>query len=471
MNKIIFFYFLLGITLKINHVFASSLDWNTLYKNESLQHEISWLRNNLAKDELNNVIDLVSALSQPEASQLLVSHLYLDGSFKRKSIKPYLAGLALRPSAGDAGIINVAYQVSKLRKSLLSQQKSSKFYTAQFLNSTLELPKFNNSDVNKNIKLSFDFQPAQVILDIIAKPDNSYQEIIGKLNLSQFNELITHRNQSFYPIPLTKERLATCLQIASSTKPIDQLYKYMNPYGLLNFTDIKQNLDQYKQQINTLKNGEIEILNFINARVAPYLPKTSEFDRKVSFFFINGADGWATDDVTAIDLNYYKDNYKKLLPLLVHETYHSGQSAVLFDNPIINEENTQSFINAIDALAAEGTATFVSPPSIKSKNDIYHQVKKGITLLENIYMNTVSNYSPVKAQDLHNKGIISAGPFYWLGAEMSKVIVNEMGKKKLAEIIPYGGSKFIKTYLVAVKSSQETSNIFSEALSQYVLTL
>ena len=61
-------------------------------------------------------------------------------------------------------------------------------------------------------------------------------------DLYQFDQLIKHRHASFYPNPLNKERLATCLEIAASTKPLDQLYKYMNPVGLLYFTDIKTNL-------------------------------------------------------------------------------------------------------------------------------------------------------------------------------------------------------------------------------------
>ena len=276
--------FFCSLTFTFEQANASTITWNSLSKSKTVEKEISWLNNNLTNEELNEVITLVSALSQPEASQLMVSHFYLDGSAQHKSIKPYLERLAMRPPSGNAGIIKVAYLAAKLHQSLIKLKQSNKYYVAQFSRSNFELPEYNGNDVNKKIRLSFDYQPAQVVLDILSTSDISYKEIITKISLRQFNELIRHRNQSFYPTPLTKEKLATCLQIASSTKPIDKLYRYINPYGLLNFTDVKQNLARYKQQINILKANETDMSDYINTQVSPYLPIKTQFSRRVSFF-------------------------------------------------------------------------------------------------------------------------------------------------------------------------------------------
>jgi len=470
MKKTIFFLLLLAATTAFSQQTKFTFDWETIKTNDKIpKREALWLKDSLTNTELTKVINLVSDLSRPAVSQLLVSHFYLDGSFKWKSVQPYLDSLTVRPPDGEAGIVRVAYLVSKLRKKRIEIQKSSKYYVAQFSGVSFKLPKYEERDINKNIVLSFDYQPAQLILDILSRSDVSYHEILDKVNLHQFVELIDHRNQSFYTTPLNKERLATCLQIASSTKPIDKLYKYMNPDGLLYFTDVKTHLAEYKKQLVDLSKNEQNIFKYINASISPLLPPNTEFSRKVSFFFINDADGWASGDVTALDLNYYKDSYEKLLPLLVHETYHSGQHAVARNDETKHEENVQSFIDVMDYLFGEGTATYIAAPSAKTKEENELAIKEGIKLMEGIYTNTITKYDAIKTRELQNKGIVSAGPFYWLGAEMSKVIVDELGKGQLAAIIPNGGILFLKTYFKAVEKSKKTINMFSDTLTKYIL--
>jgi hypothetical protein len=452
-----------------------TFDWKAIQNNDNLpQREAAWLNNNLTANELKEVIDLVSALSQPAASQMLVSHFYLDASFSRASIKPYIDSLKVRPPDGDAGIIRVAYLVSKLRKKLIKNRrsiKSNKIYTAEFSGAKLEVPEFKKTDINRNIELSFDFQPAQVILNLLSEPNSNYHEILSKLNLPQFDALVQHRSQSFYYTTTSKERLATCLEIASSTKPLDELYKYMNPYGLLNFTDVKTHLKHYKQQIKELSDNEEAILNYINARISPYLPSKAEFKRKISFFFISDADGWASSNVVAVDLNYFKNDYDKLLNLLVHETYHGGQNAVSINDSTKREDNVQLFIDVLDYLFAEGTATHVAPPKKKTNLEKENAINNGIQILEEIYSNTIINYDIAKTTQLINKGIANSGPFYWLGAEMSRVIVNENGKEELTTIIPKGGIAFLKSYMSAVKKSKITKNMFNKSFTNYLKNL
>ena len=445
-------------------------DWETIKSNSKIsQKEVQWLQDSLSKSELARVIDLVSDLSRPAASQLLVSHFYLDGSFKNQTISPYLDSLSVRPPDGEAGIIRVAYLVSGLRKKLIESQKANEYYVAQFGGNILELPDYDKKDINTNIRLSFDYEPAEVLLDILSKPDIGYQEIIEKLNLHQFDKLIDHRNQSFYGTPINKEKLATCLEIASSTKPINELYMYANPYGLLNLTDVKSNLTQYKNQLKDLYSNEQSIFNYINASIAPFLLKNTAFERKVSFFYMEGADGWASGDVTALDLNYFKDDYQKLLPLLVHETYHSGQNAVAVANTIQRKDNIQLFVDILNYVFNEGTATYVAPPSIKTDSERVLAIKEGIRLLEGVYESTIIKFDEHSAMQLQNSGIAGAGPFYWLGAEMSRVIVSEQGSKALATTIPKGGIAFFKAYFSAVQISKSEQNMFNSDFREYIL--
>ena len=220
MKGAFFLFLILAATSAISQSKKFEFDFEKIKGNNKLpQREALWLQANLNENEKNVVFNLVSTLSQPAASQLLVCHFYLDGSYQRKSIKPYVDSLAVRPPDGEAGLISVAYLVSKLRKELIDVKRTNPYYTAQFANKPLKIPEHDESKINKNIDLSFDYEPALVVLNILSKSNAGYEEILEKVNLHQFDELINHHNQSFYTTPLTKERLASCLQIATSTSP------------------------------------------------------------------------------------------------------------------------------------------------------------------------------------------------------------------------------------------------------------
>lgn len=467
---------ILSLLLVVTSVFSQSkkfkFDFEMIKNNSDLPHrEALWLKDSISNSELNEVVDLVSALSRPAASQLVVSYFYLDGSFTQKTIKPYLDSLSIRPPDGDAGIIRVAYLAAKLRKQLIKLQNKNKYFVTRFSEKPFKVPEYKESNMNNKIQLNFDSKPAQVVIEILSKPNSTYEEILEKINLHQFDMLIKHHNQSFYPTPLTKERLITCLQIASSNEPNAQLYKYMNPLGLLYLTDVKNNLTLYKKQLKDLKDNEQSICNYINASIAPYLPTSTKFVRSISFFYINDADGWASNDVAAVDLNYYKDNYEKLLPILVHETYHSGQNAVALNDSIKRPTNVKAFVDAINYIFLEGTTSYISPPTIKTKLEYDSAVEKGITLLEAIYNCSILNYDAGKTEKLLNEGIAGGGPFYFMGAEMTRVIIDNLGSEKLASIIPYDGITFFKTYLRAVKKSKTHTNMFSKKFSDYILKI
>jgi Putative zinc dependent peptidase (DUF5700) len=464
MRKIIFF-----LLIFMPLIVFGQLNWNTIKNNDKLpQTEAAWLHDSLSKEAFDEVVGIVSKLSRPAAAQMLVTHFYLDGSYKRMSMKPYIDSFNVRPPDGDAGTIRVAYLAVKLHKKLAKIRKETNGYADVFTGATFKIPPTPNKTVNKNIELGFDYTPANVVMDILTTPDISYNEILKKIDLKQFKALYEHHNQSFYDIPLNRERMAKCLEKAASTQPIDALYRYINPDGLLYFTDVKNNLTQYRQQIATLAKNETAIFDHIKAKISSFLPENATFSRKVSFFFINGSDGWGNDDVTAIDINYYKDDYDRLIDVLSHETYHSGQNAVAIKNSTKRSENVQTFVDIVDYLFIEGTASYVTPPDRRPQSACDSAVKKGVVLLDDVYKNTIVKFDAKKAQDLSDAGIQGGGPFYWLGAEMTRTIVDVFGKEKLASIIPNQGITFFKTYIEAVKKSKKHQNLLGADLEKYI---
>jgi Putative zinc dependent peptidase (DUF5700) len=467
--------FIITLLLISKSIFGQSIipfNWEKQKKNNSIpKNELVWLQDSISKDERSKLFELITKLSQPATAQMLVNYFYIDGSFSRKSSKSFIDSIAVRPPDGDLGMVRVAYLISKFRNKILTLRKSSKFYVDKFSGNELKVPVYNAKLINKNIELGFDYQPSNIILSIISKSNIGYDEILKLTNIHQFEELISHHNQSFYDTPLTKEQLAKCLQIASSNEPLDLLYKFTNPDGLLYFTEVKDNLKLYQKQIADLKTNEKSIFNCINSTISPLLPSNAKFSRKVSFFFINGADGWASGDVTGIDLNYYKDDYYKLIPLLAHETYHSGQNAVEISAKIVRTGKEQAFVETIDYICNEGTASFVAAPSIKTKEETKASIEEGQKLFEDYFRNTIISFDETEAQKIANDGIEGAGPFYWLGAEMTRVIVSEFGEEKLASIIPYKGIVFFKTYFEAVNQSKTVANMFSKSITEFILTM
>ena len=156
---------------------------------------------------------------------------------------------------------------------------------------------------------------------------------------------------------------------------------------------------------------------------------------------------------------------------MVHETYHGGQNAVSINDSTKHEENVQLFIDILDYLFVEGTATYVAPPIKKTDLEKEDAINNGIQILEEIYSNTIINYDIAKTSQLINKGIENSGPLYWLGAEMSSMIVKEKGKVELASILPLGGIAFLKSYMSAVKTSKITKNMFSKSFTNYLQDL
>jgi hypothetical protein len=85
-------------------------------------------------------------------------------------------------------------------------------------------------------------------------------------------------------------------------------------------------------------------------------------------------------------------------------------------------------------------------------------------------MNGDTKMNP-KVQAMADDGIQGGGPFYYFGAEMTKVIVTHFGKEKLASIIPYGGITFFKTYLEAVNKAGTERNLLSEDVTNFIKSL
>ena len=436
----------------------------------------AWLERNVPLDSARALFALVAELTQPEAAQLLPAFLYADASMLISPVaRTWRDSLYRRPPAGDAGIVHVAYLAARMHRESIDSYRGA--YAPEFTEHPFALPPASvfprnvsrrpRTDVT--LDLSFDFAPAETLLAIVSTPDISVAEAHRRISTPAFDAMIRHRNQPFYPIAFTRELLAKNLAAAASTRPLERLYTHAMPGGLLHFADVARNRDRYRAQLDTLRAREQEIFAHVAREIAPFLPAGARVQRRVSFYFGDGADGWGSSGVVALDLEFYKSDWRRLIELLVHETFHAAQGAVGVADTRAAPARTapdSALRLAFEYLFGEGTANFVSPARALGRAEADSIAGAGAALLARVHAATrdPAAYDRAAVRELLNQGVSGGGAFYWLGAEMSRVIVETLGPAALAGTLRDGGVVFVKTYVRALERSRTAPRRFSPDL-------
>jgi hypothetical protein len=237
--------------------------------------------------------------------------------------------------------------------------------------------------------------------------------------------------------------LATNIALAGSDEPLPLLYAEANPAAFYDFADVRRNLDRYQALVDALEQGRGALASQILARLLPALPAGTRLERRVSFVFGAGADGWASNGVAAIDLEFYKDDLDAMLGLLAHETYHAAQSALA---PTPATAASGAADDALEVLFKEGTASWVAAPQQLTAEERHTRVEAGVRLLH-----TVATGTPEEADRAVMEGTRGAGPFYWLGAAMARTIAEQDGSAAVAATLPGGPAAFAAAYLRAAQ--------------------
>ena len=56
-------------------------------------------------------------------------------------------------------------------------------------------------------------------------------------------------------------------------------------------------------------------------------------------------------------------------------------------------------------------------------------------------------WNRARAQEILNHGVASGGPFYWLGAAMSRALVARDGPAAIGRVLQSDGLEFVRSYL------------------------
>ena len=442
--------------------------------------EVSWLRTHQSAAEAATLFGLVARLSRPEVAQLLPSFLALDGTinFPAAFIRPLADSFAQRPPGGAPGMVRVAYLTARFRAAEAAWlEERGIAYRTEFEGNTY-LPSRSAAETIKagssrgiELRLAFDLSPAESLLALIRTPGLTIQDAERRLSTPSFDALIRHRSQSFYPIPLSREQLAWNIVAAKSDDPLAHLYRHAHPGAFYHFGDISAHQDEYLQLLRTLSGTQRAMLDDVAAQLIPFLPDETTLSRNVALYFADQSDGWGTSDVTALDIDWFKDDYTRLLALIAHETFHAVQHALRPSREQAAFSSSAQFREGLESIFVEGTASFVAPERATPPQDRAEQARKGSALLDSLLVATFQHADSTRASALVNRGVAGAGPFYSLGAVMSKTIVDVLGTQALAGTLRGGGVAFFAAYPRARQAAPAAPGQLSPAVEQAVTQL
>ncbi len=421
--------------------------------------EVAWLRRHLDDAERSELAALVGALSAPAAAQGMASYLHADGSVlvPFTEARALADSLAERPADGDAGLLHVAYLAARRRASPLAGWGKLGVFAPRYRDAgappvahAARAAAAGRARVAPGVavRLRFDFAPAESLLAIVGTPDVSPAEVMRRLDAPAFDALLAHHSASFYRLPWTRELMAVNLARAASTLAVDRLYAWENPKGCLDYADVSRHRARYRALLDDMRAREPALLAEVEAEIAPFLPAGTRLERTASLYFADGADGWTSRGVAAVDLEWFKDDWPRLRGMLVHETFHAAQHAARRPAARAASDGEAVLRGALETVFREGTANHVAPSRPMSAEERAAAARAGAALLDSLVAAVRAGDLP-RARALHDRGESGAGPFYSLGAAMTAAIVDALGAPAVAATLPEGGVAFARRYLEA----------------------
>jgi hypothetical protein len=435
--------------------------------------QVGWLEANVPRPEAVELFAMLAALSRPEAVQLLPSLAYLEGVLTSPTQRAFVDSFSVRPPSGLAGTLRSAYLLARTRHDIIGSRRGT--YVAEFAGRPFTLPPAPSTAPQRGvtIRLTLDFAPAETLLAIVTTPDVRYEDALARISTPAFDALVSHHNQAFYPVALTREQLALNLVHAASTQPLDRLYRWARPNGLYHFADVAVNAARYRQLFDELRRHEGDIARYTSAALAPYVPAGTRLDRRLSFFFNDLADGWASGNLAAVPIEYYKDDYVRMVNTLVHESFHAAQSAVRAASAgparTLTSAADTALARAAGTLLNEGTANFIAPAIVRSPASADSMSRVASGLLAELATMRGGSWNGARAGEILNKGVASGGPFYWLGAAMAGALVAHDGPAAIGRALQSDGLELLRTYVV--RSQGMPDGLLSPAVAEWVRTL
>ncbi len=286
------------------------------------------------------------------------------------------------------------------------------------------------------------------------------REIAGE---PSFREMLKHRkNLGYIPEPVTDAQgLAWFIRQAAADQPLNNIWKWMNPWNYFNFADFALNLENYRTVIADLAGNREKIENDVLHRIGLFAPPHVEFHDHSGFAVNWGIRGWATARTGGMNLVQFKDNYKFMFRTLIHETYHRLQLKICpvdssrpdktpreFEDLFyfgFSRDTDRRFYQALSLIMLEGTASYVG--GIDPAVNVREQAAEAMHILRRFYRAVYEDRNFEEAEKLENSGLRSNGPFYQLGYFLTGEIVRSDGGQAVGRLLNKGAPFFFRRCL------------------------
>ena len=357
----------------------------------------------------------------------------------------------IKPPVDLAASLQVAAQIAEIRTAnLAALADTMPQYPVSFRNEAWTWKSL--ASPSSGWQLTLDVDGLRAVLDAFdagVLDEERAQEIA---RMPAFSEMLRHRRDLGYvPDPLIDEDgLAWCLEHAASRDPVDCLWKFLHPQNLFDLSDVYTHRAEYRRLLDDLgRDGQL--VQWILGQIAPYTPPHIIFRDRLTFAVGWGIRGWATSATAGMNIEHAKDDFDRLLPTLVHETYHRLQTQIAFPNPETTEVgfdritsyplesgSDRHLYQALCYIMLEGSATYVAASEVQ--RTWTQDVEPGLALLDRI----ADALGDEETDVLLNEGLRSDGPFYGLGALLSDAIVQDAGPAALGIALQRGAPAFVE---------------------------
>ena len=307
--------------------------------------------------------------------------------------------------------------------------------------------------------LDIDVDGIRAVLDHFDEGTADAETSARIARMPAFAGMLRHRRELGYvPEPvIDADGLAWSLGHAASRDPIDELWKWLHPQNLFDLSDLYAHRTEYRRLIDQLAADDGLAAHILGA-LAPYAPADVVFNDRLTFAVGWAIRGWATDETGGMNIEHAKDDFARMIPTLVHETFHRFQARVALADPTsedagfgritsypFEEKADAKLYEAVCYVMLEGSATFVAKQG--ALPDWQACVPAGLEILVKILAIDPAEEGDDAYDALLNEGLTSNGPFYGLGAWLSHVIVAGDGPSDLGGALRRGAPAFVKAGL------------------------
>lgn len=328
-------------------------------------------------------------------------------------------------------------------------------YNLSFENNKLNFVEIN-PDYPDNWNLNIDLSVLSNTINFLKDDKIKLGKAKNIANLEGNQEMLRHRkNLGYLPEPITDtEDLIELLIWATSKKPEDIIWKWLNPVNIFELADIYNNISAYENLMRDIQNNSELITNKILNEINKYIDIHLDFDETFSLTIGFAIRGWATDNRFGVNIENIKDDYKKLIAGIGHELFHRLQTRICLTesqqqnfSELVNgnykDERDNKFYKVLSYIMLEGTAEFITEQFLEtSRKDLEKKAIEGFGLLKEIFEVIYIEGNLNKVDELLAKGLKSNGVFYSLGEYLTKLLVDSKDEAYLGVILKKGVENF-----------------------------